>query len=147
MGEFYLNDCPLESIWQYKNLIGFISQDCVLDGRMTVRETFEFYYSLRRDSDETWSSKQKLKKNRIDEVISLLWLESVQNTIVGDENFRGISGGERKRVSIGLEMIKNPYLLFADEPTTGLDSSNACNVVSILKELNQWRMTVVCTIH
>lgn len=77
MGEFYLNDCPLESIWQYKNLIGFISQDCVLDGRMTVRETFEFYYSLRRDSDETWSSKQKLKKNRIDEVISLLWLESV----------------------------------------------------------------------
>ncbi len=65
----------------------------------------------------------------VDELISLLGLDKVRNTRIGDERIRGISGGEKKRVNIGIELIQNPNLLFLDEPTTGLDSSTALSVM------------------
>jgi ABC-type multidrug transport system ATPase subunit len=59
----------------------------------------------------------------------------------------GISGGERKRLSIGVELITNPSLMFLDEPTTGLDSETALNVILSLKQLSQSGRTIICTIH
>lgn len=80
-------------------------------------------------------------------MILKLKLDQVQNTVIGDITNRGISGGERKRVSIGVELVKNPYLLFVDEPTTGLDSANAFNVVSVLRNSKGNNVTIVSTIH
>ena len=60
---------------------------------------------------------------------------------------RGISGGERKRTSIGVELLTNPSIIFLDEPTTGLDSSTAFNVIDLLKRIALNGRTVITTIH
>jgi ABC-type multidrug transport system ATPase subunit len=60
---------------------------------------------------------------------------------------KGVSGGERKRASIGVELITNPSLIFLDEPTTGLDSFTALQVMQTLKELAQGGRTIITTIH
>jgi ABC-type multidrug transport system ATPase subunit len=60
---------------------------------------------------------------------------------------KGISGGERKRTSIGYELITDPKLLLLDEPTSGLDSSTAYRIVKMLKKEAERGMTVICTIH
>lgn len=60
---------------------------------------------------------------------------------------RGISGGERKRTSIGVELLTNPSLIFLDEPTTGLDSSTAFNVMDLMKKIAMNGRTVITTIH
>ena len=60
---------------------------------------------------------------------------------------RGISGGERKRTSIGVELLTNPSIIFLDEPTTGLDSSTAFNVMDLLKKIAMNGRTVITTIH
>ncbi len=65
----------------------------------------------------------------VDDMINLLGLERVRKTKIGDELTWGISGGEKKRVNIGIELIQSPNLLFLDEPTTGLDSSTAYQVL------------------
>jgi ABC-type multidrug transport system ATPase subunit len=59
----------------------------------------------------------------------------------------GISGGQRKRVSVGIEIITDPALLFLDEPTSGLDSFSAQNCVLLLKEIAKRNTTILCTIH
>lgn len=67
--------------------------------------------------------------------------------MIGDETTRGISGGQRKRVNIGLELAGAPLALFLDEPTSGLDSTAALNVCEILKRLTRLGITVVSVIH
>ena len=73
--------------------------------------------------------------NKADLMITSLGLKKCENTIVGNERARGISGGEKKRLNVAIEMIKNPRMLFLDEPTTGLDSFQALSVVIMLKSL------------
>jgi len=68
---------------------------------------------------------QKEKNKRVNEIIKDLGLERCQNTTIGNALIKGISGGERKRTSIGVELITNPSLIYLDEPTTGLDSVTA----------------------
>ncbi|CAN0023380.1 unnamed protein product, partial [Sphacelaria rigidula] len=71
----------------------------------------------------------------------------VADTIVGDEKTRGISGGEKKRLSIACQLFGTPSLIFCDEPTSGLDSFQAERVMSTLRELAENGHTVVCSIH
>lgn len=66
---------------------------------------------------------------------------------MGNSYVRGISGGEKKRVNIGIELIQNPNLLFLDEPTTGLDSTNALNVMRVVQRLKKKGITIISTIH
>lgn len=84
---------------------------------------------------------------RIDEIIKELRLNKCQNTKIGGPLVKGVSGGERKRTSIGLELITDPQLIFLDEPTTGLDSFTATSVIETLKELANSGRTVISTIH
>ncbi len=83
----------------------------------------------------------------MENLIKELGLERCADTKVGNTFIRGLSGGERKRTSIGVELITNPSLLFLDEPTTGLDSTTALNVLELLKHLAENGRNIVSTIH
>jgi ATP-binding cassette subfamily G (WHITE) protein 2 len=88
------------------------------------------------------------RQKRIDEVLELMGITHCKSVIIGDSRKKGISGGERKRVCVAIELLNRPKLIFLDEPTSGLDSSTALSVVQALKNLSdQGECTVVCTIH
>lgn len=84
---------------------------------------------------------------KVNDIISELKLTKCQNTYIGGALIKGVSGGERKRTSIGVELITDPSLIFLDEPTTGLDSYTATQVMSILKNLANSGRTIIQTIH
>ena len=65
---------------------------------------------------------RKERVEKVDEVIKLVGLKKSENVLIGDEKLKGISGGEKKRLSVASEFLTNPSLLFCDEPTSGLDS-------------------------
>ena len=67
--------------------------------------------------------------------LQILALDDIRNEIIGDEEVRGISGGQRKRVNVGLELVADPIMLFLDEPTSGLDSTSSKMVISALQEV------------
>ncbi|KHN36795.1 ABC transporter G family member 9 [Glycine soja] len=126
-----------------KRNTGFVTQDDVLYPHLTVTETLVFTALLRLPN--TISKEEKVKKAK--DVIDQLGLTKCKDSIVGSPFLRGVSGGERKRVSIGQEMLINPSLLFLDEPTSGLDSTTAQRIVSTLWELACGGRTIVMTIH
>lgn len=126
-----------------KRASAFVFQDDVILSTMTVREALTMAAILRLPG----SLSDAERKARVDQVISVLKLEKASNVIVGDAQTRGVSGGERKRVAIGMELISDPRILFLDEPTSGLDSFTASKVVEILKQLAETGRTVVATIH
>lgn len=74
-------------------------------------------------------------------------MQSATHTYIGDEGRRGVSGGERRRVSIGIDIIHKPSLLFLDEPTSGLDSTSAYSVVEKVKDIARGGSIVLMTIH
>ena len=109
-----------------------------MDFNKTPRELFEYYATLRGFENPAEAAETIIKKMKI---------QKCADTIVGDNYRRGLSGGEKKRVSIGIELISRPNLLFLDEPTTGLDSSTALDIIRELKELTKDGMTLITTIH
>ncbi|KAK8648462.1 hypothetical protein V6N13_129214 [Hibiscus sabdariffa] len=126
-----------------KRNTGFVTQDDVLYPQLTVTETLVFAALLRLPNSFT---KQE-KIMHAEAVMDQLGLVNCKDCIIGDPFLRGVSGGERKRVSIGQEMLINPSLLFLDEPTSGLDSTTAQRIVSTLLELANGGRTIVLTIH
>ncbi|KAL8171955.1 LOW QUALITY PROTEIN: hypothetical protein V2J09_023759 [Rumex salicifolius] len=126
-----------------KRTIGFVTQDDVLYAHLTVNETLVYTALLRLPN--TFTADQKIKQ--AESVIAQLNLTKCKNSVIGGPFLRGVSGGERKRVSIGQEMLINPSLLFLDEPTSGLDSTTAQTIVSTLSDLAKGGRTVLTTIH
>nr|DAD46025.1 TPA_asm: hypothetical protein HUJ06_004255 [Nelumbo nucifera] len=126
-----------------KRMTGFVTQDDVLYPHLTVTETLVFTALLRLPNCLT----KEEKITHAEVVISQLGLSRCKNSIIGGPLLRGVSGGERKRVSIGQELLINPSLLLLDEPTSGLDSTTAQQIVSTLWELSKGGRTVVLTIH
>ncbi|MBA0580779.1 hypothetical protein Gorai_022983, partial [Gossypium raimondii] len=123
--------------------IGFVTQDDVLFPHLTVKETLTYAALLRLPLTLT---KQQKEKRALD-VIYELGLDRCQDTMIGGSFVRGVSGGERKRVCIGNEIIINPSLLFLDEPTSGLDSTTALRTVQTLQDIAETGKTVLTTIH
>ncbi|KAF6163168.1 hypothetical protein GIB67_025032 [Kingdonia uniflora] len=140
-GNITYNDKPFTNVM--KRNTGFVTQDDVLYPHLTVTETLVFTALLRLPNTFT----KEEKTMHAEAVISQLGLTKCKNSIIGGPLLRGVSGGERKRVSIGQEMLINPSLLFLDEPTSGLDSTTAQRIVSTLSELAKGRRTVLMTIH
>ena len=88
-----------------------------------------------------------LKQLQVESVIAELGLRHVADTKVGGVEVRGISGGERRRVSIGVQLLVNPSILFLDEPTSGLDSFTAHHLMETLAKLSSNNRIVLLTIH
>ncbi|TPX55865.1 hypothetical protein PhCBS80983_g04969 [Powellomyces hirtus] len=129
---------------QYKRLTGFVDQDDILMETLTVRETLMFSAKMRLPESMSLSAKEA----RVTEVIETLGLSHVANSRIGGATRRGISGGEKRRVSIGQELVTSPAILFLDEPTSGLDSYNAHSVIKTICELaHKFGKTIVFTIH
>ncbi|KAI4372163.1 hypothetical protein MLD38_010433 [Melastoma candidum] len=126
-----------------KRRTGFVAQDDVLYAHLTVTETLYFTALLRLP--ERLTRGEKLR--HVESVIMELGLDRCRNSMIGGPLFRGISGGEKKRVSIGQEMLINPSLLLLDEPTSGLDSTTAQRILTTIKRLAGGGRTVVTTIH
>ena len=87
------------------------------------------------------------KQQVVEAVMKALSLDELQNSVIGDENVRGISGGQRKRVNIGIEMVAAPLVLFLDEPTSGLDSSSSVETIGALQSLLPYSLTIAAVIH
>ncbi|RXH79369.1 hypothetical protein DVH24_040516 [Malus domestica] len=126
-----------------KHNIGFVSQDDVLYPHLSVLETLTYTALLRLPKQLT----KEEKIEQVETVIMELGLNRCRDTVVGGPLLRGISGGERKRVSIGQEMLVNPSLLLLDEPTSGLDSTTAQRIIVTLQRLARGGRTVITTIH
>uniref|UniRef100_A0A7N1A998 ABC transporter domain-containing protein n=1 Tax=Kalanchoe fedtschenkoi TaxID=63787 RepID=A0A7N1A998_KALFE len=126
-----------------KMISSYVMQDDQLFPMLTVFETFMFAAEVRLPPSISRSEKKK----RVYELLEQLGLQSATHTYIGDEGRRGVSGGERRRVSIGVDIIHKPSLLFLDEPTSGLDSSSAFSVVEKVKEIARGNSIVLMTIH
>lgn len=123
---------------------GFVNQDDVLYPHLTVRETLVFCALLKLPNTLSKQEKVIIAERAMLEV----GLGKCEHTIIGNAFTRGVSGGERKRVSIAHEMLINPSLLILDEPTSGLDSTSAQRLVAALSETaEKGRRTVVMSIH
>ncbi|CAI9274841.1 unnamed protein product [Lactuca saligna] len=140
-GKISYNSRPFSG--SIKRRTGFVTQEDVLYPHLTVTETLVFTAMLRLPKTLT----QDEKVQHVERVISELGLTRCQNSMIGGPLFRGISGGEKKRVSIGQEMLINPSLLLLDEPTSGLDSTTAQRIITTIKRLASGGRTVVTTIH
>lgn len=121
----------------------YVTQDDTLIGTLTVRETIAYSARLRLPDNMPWSEKQAL----IESTIIEMGLQDCADTVVGNWHLRGISGGEKRRVSIALEILMRPRLLFLDEPTSGLDSASAFFVTQTLRGLSRDGRTVIASIH
>ncbi|XVF50429.1 hypothetical protein PTKIN_Ptkin04bG0099300 [Pterospermum kingtungense] len=126
-----------------KMISSYVMQDDQLFPMLTVHETFMFAAEVRLPP----SISREEKKKRVYELLYQLGLESAAHTYIGDEGRRGVSGGERRRVSIGIDIIHKPSLLFLDEPTSGLDSTSAYSVVEKVKDIARGGSIVLMTIH
>ncbi|NXE16371.1 ABCG2 protein, partial [Lophotis ruficrista] len=140
-GEVLIDGIPQPP--NFKCISGYVVQDDVVMGTMTVRENLHFSAALRLPSSIT----VKEKEERVTQIISELGLNKVADAKVGTELIRGVSGGERKRTNIGMELITEPPVLFLDEPTTGLDASTANAVLILLKKLSRRGRTIIFSIH
>ncbi|KAI5294087.1 hypothetical protein KEM52_004719 [Ascosphaera acerosa] len=121
----------------------YLMQQDVLIPSLTVRETLRYSAELRLSSPRTRAAREAL----VERVILELGLRECADTRIGTSARKGCSGGEKRRASIGVQLLANPSVLFCDEPTTGLDAMSALQVVRTLKHLAASGRTVVVSIH
>jgi ABC-type cobalamin/Fe3+-siderophores transport system ATPase subunit len=130
-GVIKLNDMDWIDPVVFRKLSGYVDQDDYHTSCLTVREVLLFSANLRLPEGMSDAKKNE----RVDMVLDQLGLTHIQNSRIGDHIKRGISGGEKRRLSIGVELVTNPSVLFLDEPTSGLDSYNALQVIQTLSKL------------
>lgn len=121
----------------------YVMQDDLFYANLTVLEHLTFQAELRMG--RIWTKDQR--EEHVASIISELGLTKVTNTPIGDALVKGLSGGQRKRLSFATELLTNPSLLFVDEPTSGLDSFMAETVTLLMRDLARSGRTVIATIH
>ena len=125
--------------------IALVSQDDSLSTSSTPRECIMFSAKLRMPRDTSDAEHEALTESMLRE----LGLEACSNVLVGGGGslVPGISGGERKRTSVGVELVTRPEMVFLDEPTSGLDSFSALQLCQVLKRVALAGASVMFTIH
>jgi ABC-type multidrug transport system ATPase subunit len=133
---------PSDSV--VRSVVSYVCQDDdALLPSLTVRETLRFAAGLRLPS---WMSKEE-KYRRAEEVLLKMGLKDCADTLVGSELVKGISGGEKRRVSIAVQILTDPRILLLDEPTSGLDAFTASSILDVLEGLAKEGRTLILTIH
>ena len=126
----------------YKNQLAYVMQHDAMFATQTPREALHFTAALRLPE---YSPEQR--EEIVESALNALCLQQCADTLIGSVMIPGLSGGEKKRTAVAMELISSPSLIFLDEPTSGLDSHNAFELVNILRSLAESGCTIVCTIH
>lgn len=126
-----------------RQAIAFVAQEDSLQITATPREAIRFSAKLRLSASTSEKELQEITETMLNE----LHLQDCADTIVGSPLVKGLSGGERKRTSVGVELVTQPSLVFLDEATSGLDSFNALELVNVLKRVAEAGCAVLMTIH
>jgi ATP-binding cassette, subfamily G (WHITE), eye pigment precursor transporter len=137
-GDIKVNGRCIKRAEDIASISGYVQQDDLFIGTLTVREHLEFQVMLRLTDSIT--KEQKLE--RVEQVLLDLNLKRSENNLIS-----GISFANRRYLSFASEILTNPSILFCDEPTSGLDSFMAMAVVEAMKKLASHGRTVICTIH
>ncbi|KAE8651079.1 hypothetical protein Csa_001391 [Cucumis sativus] len=127
----------------FARVSGYCEQNDIHSPYVTVYESLLYSASLRLSSDVD----PKTKKMFVEEVMELVELDSIRDTIVGLPGVDGLSTEQRKRLTIAVELVANPSIIFMDEPTSGLDARSAAIVMRTVRNTVDTGRTVVCTIH
>ncbi|XP_067621969.1 ATP-binding cassette sub-family G member 4 isoform X1 [Eurosta solidaginis] len=122
----------------FRRMSCYITQDDRLQPLLTVNENMHIAADLKLGPNVSYEEKEA----KIEDILLLLGLYEHDQTMT-----KRLSGGQKKRLSIAMELINNPTVMFLDEPTTGLDSSSCTKVLELCKKLAQQGRTIICTIH
>ena len=128
---------------KYKKLIGYVPQDDIVFPELTVRENI--LHSARVRLPSSW--RDKAIQDHVDSLIACLQLTHVQHSRVGDPRKPVISGGQRKRVNIGIELAAAPMAIFLDEPTSGLDATSAASIMRLIRAISRLGVTTIAIVH
>jgi ABC-type multidrug transport system ATPase subunit/ABC-type multidrug transport system permease subunit len=140
-GQYSINGKMIDPVKERQQFAYVLSEDA-MHGLSTPQESLAFAINLKRPD---LSPEEKSKK--VSSLLEELGISACKDTYVGNELIKGISSGERKRTSVGVDLIHDPLCCFLDEPTTGLDSYTAFNLVQLLKNLAKNGRCVLSTIH
>ena len=128
---------------RFRGQIGYSPQDDIMHRELTVSQALYYTAKLRLPSDYTDAA----IRERIGEVLKTLALQGTENVLIGSPERKGISGGQRKRVNLAMELLTDPDVLFLDEPTSGLSSEDALTVMQLLRKLADRGKVILLTIH
>lgn len=128
---------------EFRGLVGFVPQDDIIHTELTVREVLFYAARMRLPIDFSDAEIHR----RIDNILDSLGLKGSDNVLIGSPTRKGISGGQRKRVNLAMELLTDPSVLFLDEPTSGLSSEDALMVMRLLRRLADSGKTILVTIH
>ncbi|CDW73845.1 abc transporter family protein [Stylonychia lemnae] len=140
-GKVLINDTVPLTQSTFGQVASYVMQDDVLFHNFTPREALRFAARLKLPI-----SIQEQDK-RVEDLLHELGLLGAADTLIGNARFKSLSGGERKRTAIGVELISDPSMILLDEPTSGLDSFKALSIVKLLQKLARNGMTVIATLH
>ncbi|OII70919.1 ABC-2 type transporter family protein [Cryptosporidium andersoni] len=140
-GQIYINGKKVTNS-ELRSCSSFVMQNEVMLPYLTVQETLNLSAQLRLPNCTAHE-----RHERINLIISDLGLSHCRNKIVGDNEVKSLSGGERRRVALAIELISDPYLLFIDEPTSGLDTFLSLQILQLLLKLAKSGRTIVCSVH
>ncbi|CAM6085681.1 unnamed protein product [Calypogeia fissa] len=141
-GDIYISGYPKKQD-TFARVSGYCEQNDIHSPQITVRESLIFSAFLRLSPDVGNEQKEQF----IDEVMDLVELTNLRNSIVGLPSVSGLSTEQRKRLTIAVELVANPSIIFMDEPTSGLDARAAAIVMRAVRNTVDTGRTVVCTIH
>ncbi|XP_074289923.1 ABC transporter G family member 31 isoform X2 [Silene latifolia] len=127
----------------FARISGYVEQNDIHSPQVTVEESLWFSSSLRLPKDIP----KETKKEFVEEVMRLVELDNLRDALVGMAGSSGLSTEQRKRLTIGVELVANPSIIFMDEPTSGLDARAAAIVMRTVRNTVDTGRTVVCTIH
>ena len=123
--------------------VGFVPQSDAMTAEMSVKEMLDFNPKYRLSSDVS----HHYQKSVVRDVLKLLKIRRIRHSSIGDDIKRGISGGQKKRVNIGMELVSQPSVIFLDEPTSGLDSTTSNDVMEVLQLIANRGTLVLVVLH